>query len=65
MSAVMRLKPVNTIHPALREFYFRKAIGSVNWEKWREEHARKTLEIQSLIVQGKLDERQAPSRYAN
>lgn len=63
MSAVKRLKPVNTVHPAIRRFYKEKELEKKKWEAWLSEHARRTALIQNALVLGQITEQEAVKAY--
>ena len=63
MSAIKRLKPVETIHPAIKAFYNEKRRMKIAHEKALKEHARKTATIQYAVLIGEISELEAIKAY--
>lgn len=63
MSAVKRLKPVETVHPAIKDFYSEKQRAKAAHARALKEHVRKTAAIQHAVLIGEISELDAIKLY--
>ena len=63
MSAVKRLKPVKTVHPAIKDFYSEKRRIKAAHARALKEHVRKTAVIQHAVLVGEISELEAIKAY--